>query len=102
MFCISKLLALYKTIFDRSSKVPETECYSNEQHHANLVADSQALEKARSLECASEIRALWLSECENFELDKPIDSITPKEHGDRLLQLTKSKALRRTWKSDAA
>jgi hypothetical protein len=78
-----------------------TECYSNTQHYADLE-DDQALARVQAAECAREIKQLWLSECTCSNDDVRQDELTPQQHGVRLLQMTKAKALRRIWHKETA
>ena len=73
------------------------DCYQNDGHYADLCEDRKASEREHATNCAREIKELWLSECDSSSEEVRHDQLTPKEHGMKLLQLTKAKALRQTW-----
>jgi hypothetical protein len=77
-------------------------CYSNENHLRELLQEEEARSKERNEECGKLISELWLSRCEESLGTVDPEHLTPKQHGDKLLQATKLKALRRTWQHDAA
>lgn len=79
-----------------------TGCYSNDTHFRELLEAEEARSKARNEECGKLISELWLSRCEESLGTIAPEHLTPKQHGDKLLQATKLKALRRTWQHDAA
>ncbi len=80
----------------------DSNCYSNQQHHSDLLEDEAEHNKERNEECGKLINELWLSRCEESLTVADPQYLTPKQQGDKLLQATKIKALRRTWQHDAA
>jgi hypothetical protein len=82
--------------------VVDASCYSNERHHSDLVNERAGSVQERNEECGKLINELWLSRCEESLSTIEPQYLTPEQQGDKLLQATKLKALRRTWHHDAA
>jgi hypothetical protein len=82
--------------------LPKADCYSNETHHADLRDEKGALARLQAIECEKLIKELWLSACEESVCEENPTYCSRREQGDKFLQATKVKPLRRNWHIEAA
>jgi hypothetical protein len=81
---------------------PNSDCSSNENHPADPLDETEASVKSQATMCKKLIMELWLAECEESLNEQNPTYCTAKQQSDKLLAVTKAKALRRGWQKHVA